>query len=215
MAKKKFYAVRKGRATGIFDTWEECKNSVGGFSGAEYKSFPTEAEARAYLEGDRMQVSPEEREEILDSGLIAYVDGSFDPALGKYAFGCILITPEGEEIRRSGNGSDPEAVAIRNVAGEMLGAMQAVRWAERNGYDSLVIFYDYEGIEKWATGAWSAKNSLTQKYAGFMKDSSRKVRVVFQKVKAHSGDYYNEQVDKLARGALRDVENGGAGEERI
>lgn len=48
-------------------------------------------------------------------------------------------------------------MAIRNVAGEMHGAMYAVQWAFENGYSSVVIHYDYEGIEKWATGVWSAK----------------------------------------------------------
>lgn len=38
---KKFYAVRKGRKTGIFTTWDECRAQVHGFPCAEYKSFPT------------------------------------------------------------------------------------------------------------------------------------------------------------------------------
>lgn len=41
MAKKKFYAVRKGLKTGIYDNWEECQSATKGFSNAEYKSFST------------------------------------------------------------------------------------------------------------------------------------------------------------------------------
>ena len=44
MAKKKFYAVRQGRKTGMFLTWDECKKQVMGYPGAIYKSFGTEAE---------------------------------------------------------------------------------------------------------------------------------------------------------------------------
>ncbi len=51
MAKKKVYAVRKGKAEGIFETWEECKASVDGYPGAEYKSFSTREDALAYLDG--------------------------------------------------------------------------------------------------------------------------------------------------------------------
>lgn len=36
---KKYYAVKVGTTTGIFETWEECKASVEGFPGAVYKSF--------------------------------------------------------------------------------------------------------------------------------------------------------------------------------
>ena len=46
---KKVYAVRKGRTTGIFMNWDDCKAQVDGFAGAEYKSFADPAEAMAYL----------------------------------------------------------------------------------------------------------------------------------------------------------------------
>ena len=47
---KKYYAVRKGRKTGVFATWAECQKQVTGFSGAEFKSFGTMEEAKALLE---------------------------------------------------------------------------------------------------------------------------------------------------------------------
>lgn len=210
MAKKKIYAVKKGKTTGLFHTWPECQEAVHGYSGAEFKSFATEEEAKAYLgTGGEPAVSPDrEGEQTPETFLTAYVDGSFDQSLGRYAFGCILLVPDGRELRISGSGDNPESLAIRNVAGEMLGAMHAVKWAAANGYKDLVIFYDYEGIEKWATGVWRTKNPLTQKYAEYMRNSGSRVCVSFRKVRAHTGDYYNEQVDKLARNALRDVENG-------
>ena len=46
----KFYAVHRGRTCNtIFTTWEECKPHVHQFSGAEFKSFRTYADAQAYL----------------------------------------------------------------------------------------------------------------------------------------------------------------------
>ena len=199
MAKKKIYAVRKGKTTGIFYSWGECSASVNGYPGAEYKGFTTEEEAKAYL-GITPAVNAGRSE--TEKTLMAYVDGSFDPSIGKYAFGCILLTPEGEIIRESGNGEDPESLAIRNVAGEMLGAMYAVQWAINHGYPALTIYYDYEGIAKWALGIWKAKNKRTQQYAQFMNAKKSYIQLTFQKVKAHSGDHYNEEVDKLAKSAL-------------
>ncbi len=47
MAKKqKFYVVWFGNPTGIFGSWEECKRSIAGVKGAQYKSFNTFAEAK-------------------------------------------------------------------------------------------------------------------------------------------------------------------------
>ena len=209
MAKKKIYAVRKGKTTGIFYSWDECSASVNGYPGAEYKSFTTKEEANSYLGNSfAVQIEEEKKDQKntalhgTESTLTAYVDGSFDPSIGKYAFGCILLTPEGEIIRESGNGQDPESLAIRNVAGEMLGAMYAVQWAVNHGYPSLTIYYDYEGIAKWAQGDWKAKNKRTQQYAEFMNGKRSYIQLSFQKVKAHSGDHYNEEVDKLAKSAL-------------
>jgi ribonuclease HI len=40
MAKKpKFYVVWKGRQTGVFNTWEDCKAQTNGFDGAVFRSF--------------------------------------------------------------------------------------------------------------------------------------------------------------------------------
>ena len=46
---KNFYAVRSGRETGIFKTWNECKRYITGFKGAEYKGFMTLEEAEEYM----------------------------------------------------------------------------------------------------------------------------------------------------------------------
>src|SRR5207247_1204400 len=37
----KYYVVWKGRVQGIFTSWRECKKQILGFSGAQFKSFPT------------------------------------------------------------------------------------------------------------------------------------------------------------------------------
>ena len=47
----KFYAVRKGNQTGIFSTWDECKQAISGFSGAQFKKFSTKEEAEAFMNG--------------------------------------------------------------------------------------------------------------------------------------------------------------------
>ncbi len=39
MAKYKYYVVWEGRARGIFNNWEDCKEQVENFKGAKYKSF--------------------------------------------------------------------------------------------------------------------------------------------------------------------------------
>lgn len=51
-SKKNFYAVKKGRKSNtIVKTWAECSKLVLGFTGAIYKGFSTEDEAKAFLKG--------------------------------------------------------------------------------------------------------------------------------------------------------------------
>ncbi|KAI5928098.1 Caulimovirus viroplasmin-domain-containing protein [Camillea tinctor] len=50
-----FYAVRVGRKTGIFDTWEECREQVTGFSRAQFKSFPSKEQALAWIKEEDEQ----------------------------------------------------------------------------------------------------------------------------------------------------------------
>lgn len=44
-----FYAVAKGKKTGIFRTWAECESQVKGFSGAIFKKFKTNDEAQNFI----------------------------------------------------------------------------------------------------------------------------------------------------------------------
>ncbi len=43
-----FYAVQKGFRPGVYKTWDECEQMIKGFSGAKYRKFNSEAEARDF-----------------------------------------------------------------------------------------------------------------------------------------------------------------------
>lgn len=207
MAKKKYYAVKKGYEVGIFESWDSCKKQVDGFKCAEYKSFSTRHEAENWLKDKPFSDASDIENHISNSSeLVAYVDGSYEHSIKKYAFGCVLITPDGRIFKKNGNGNNPASLAIRNVAGEMLGAMFAVKWARVNGFSKIEIRYDYEGIEKWVTGVWQAKNELTSKYALFMRNQMKAINIKFTKVLAHSNNKYNDMADELAKKALNEAD---------
>ena len=215
MAAKKYYGVKKGKVTGVFRSWEDCKKSIEGFSGAEYKGFATYEEACAFAgvvpDGKEEQTPGKVHMQVaaIDSAatdsLVVYVDGSYNDALPKYAFGCVFLLPDGRIFVEYGNGDNPQSLKHRNVTGEMLGAMYAVRAAMMNGYASIEICYDYEGIEKWVTGAWRSKTELTQKYAAAMQEWSKSIRITFTKVAAHTNVKYNELADQTAKRGLTEA----------
>ena len=50
---KRFYGVRKGYTTGIFTNYERVRESILGYSGAEYKGFTTRREAEEYIKSEQ------------------------------------------------------------------------------------------------------------------------------------------------------------------
>ena len=66
----------------------------------------------------------------------------------------------------------------------------------KNGFNRVEIYYDYEGIEKWVTGAWKCKKEHTKQYADAMRSWGSSIDIRFCKVAAHTNVKYNELADK-------------------
>ena len=145
------------------------------------------------------------KEEYEHLGNHAYVDGSFNQRNFVYGSGMVIIVNNEVVHEQSLSGNDPILAKQRNVAGEMRAAMAAMKFAINNCMTSLVIHYDYLGIEKWVTGKWKRNNDYTKGYHEFMNKmmNDNDISVYFRKVKAHSNDRFNDRADELAKkGAL-------------
>lgn len=130
----------------------------------------------------------------------AYVDGSYNQNTSTYGYGGYLVDEQGNGHLLQGSGCDPEMASMRNVSGEILGAEAAMKKAEELGIKELTLYFDYIGIEAWVTGKWRANKEGTQRYRDVMRESS--VKIVFKKVKGHSGVQGNEEADLLAKEAV-------------
>lgn len=192
---KKFYAVKVGKAPGVYENWGECQAQINGFSGAVFKSFPTKEEALAFVKGSTGPAKKEKTEAV------AYVDGSYDSTSHSFSYGMVLFH-KGEEQHFSEKFSQSSLAEMHNVAGEIKGAEAAMRYCVEQGISSVTIYHDYEGIAKWCNGEWQAKKEGTKAYAAYYKEAAAKVHIQFEKVKGHSGDTYNDLADQLAKKAL-------------
>lgn len=196
----KYYAVKKGKVPGIYLSWNDCKAMVDGYQGAVYKSFKTIEEAEKFITGDKAF-----GKNISETGetcsTYAFVDGSFNKATHTYGYGGFLVT-DNEKYVLQGADNDAEMATMRNVAGEIKGAEAAVKKAIELGIKELVIYYDYMGIEMWATGAWKRNKAGTIAYHDYIMSVREQIKLTFVKVKGHSGVEGNEEADKLAKQAV-------------
>ena len=217
----KIYAVREGRQTGIFHTWGECEAQVKGFKGAKFKSFNTMEEAMAFIDNassktdlettaSSLSVTRATDEDVrlylknLSSGstnAVAFVDGSFNTETGVYGAGVILYDPINDTLIKIEEDGSGKAASMRNVAGEILAATEAMKYCILNNISSLDIYYDYQGIESWATGDWKTNNENTRTYKELC-DTLREVLTLrYHHVDGHSGVFGNEYVDRMAKHA--------------
>lgn len=134
---------------------------------------------------------------VIAKGLLAYVDGSFNNSIVSY--GAVILREGNIAAEFSGKVLDPDYQHARQVAGELMAVGKVIQWCLAQQQNQIAIYYDYEGIEHWVTGKWKAKQLLTQRYRDYVQKSG--VSIHWVKVAAHTGDYWNEYVDQLAKQA--------------
>ncbi len=124
----------------------------------------------------------------------AYVDGSYHN--GKIGYGAVILKNDETVQEIYGRIFDGDFSKHRQVGGELLAVIKVLEWCEERDIRNISIYYDYTGIKEWATDSWKANKEATKKYKKFIKESS--VSVEWIKVKAHSGNEFNEIADALA-----------------
>lgn len=195
----KFYAVRKGRVPGIYETWDACRQQVIRFPGAEYKSFDTKKEAEDFMNEELIEFRKINLDDIT---VYAFVDGSFNSKTNVYGCGGFLVDKTSDEEKRyviQGSDSDEEMAAMKNISGELMGSIMAINKAIELGLPEITILYDYMGIEMWAKGMWDRTREGTEKYYQFCQSIKDTIKLHFVKVEGHTGIPGNEEADKLAK----------------
>lgn len=190
-----FYAVKRGRdGPAIYNSWDRCKEATNGFPGAKFKRFEIEDEAKAFAYGKTESLPDKQYDALI------YTDGSFlqDKRGGYAAVFVVGGAPFGVVC-----GPSRMPAVIRNIGGEIEAAEEAIMKAIELGYKAIKIFHDYEGVGSWATGEWARNKQSTIEYNAFIQEKKKLIRIDFEKVEGHSGNYFNDVADVYAKkGAL-------------
>lgn len=199
MAKKNFYAVKKGRKTGVFRTWDECNQQVYKFPGADFKKFTSIEEANKYIGN----VEKENDDCECEDEIIAYVNGGYEESKGAFSYGVIILNGDKKHIEY-GRLLDDDYIDMRNVAGKILAAIKAMEYVYMLQGDKkkLTIYSDDEEIEKYCTGTCGDQKGKIIEYTQNYKKYSKNINIKFNKVTSHSDEKYNDIADTIAKYAL-------------
>lgn len=209
---KKIYAIKYGFdfkdnreiRNIMVNTWAECLALVKGVKGAQYKSFESLNEAKEYLSEEKKLLKKGIDSYPMDC-IHVYVDGSYNLQSEKFSYGLVAVRNDVIEYMENGEAEDNSQKQLRQIAGELMGAIKAVEYAKSIGERKLVIFHDYEGIYHHAIGTWERKDSSSKEYYDKINSYINKdnMEIIFVKTDSHSGDIYNEITDSYAKTAIR------------
>ena len=230
---KKYYAVSRGRTPGVYHSWfgpGGAREQVEAFPGARYKSFPTRAEAEAFVRGPGSAgpagTSPKKRPAhptkdasaggaggVLPAegakGTVVFSDGGClnNPGPGGYG---VVVLEGGRRTELSGGYR-----LTTNNRMELTGAIVGLRFLDGRLTGPVTVCTDsryvVDGISKGWAVRWRSR--------GWMRDGRNRaenidlwsvlldlcdaLRPDFVWVKGHAGHRENERCDFLAGEAAR------------
>lgn len=129
----------------------------------------------------------------------AYVDGSFIE--GCTGYGAVILKDGSIVAELSGKVDTPEAFNSRQVGGEIQAVIEVLEWCKKEKVKEITIFYDFQNIEKWATGKFRTNTPMTRSYKEYIDNCS--IIIIWHKVESHTGIELNERADMLAKNGAR------------
>ena len=187
--RKRYYAVKVGRKPGIYKTWDECKAQVNHFPKNDFKGFDRYEDAYDYIHPPKV--------DTFNYEVKAYVDGTHDGKSDMAGYAAVLLYNDFKYIIQGKVPTDSN-----QIAGETTAAIKAIEKAVEIGAKSIQIYYDYMGIEMWATSSWKANKDVSKAYVEFINSVKDAIKIGFVKVKSHSKNILNDEADMYAKQAF-------------
>ena len=228
MAKKKFYAVIKGRQPGIYQEWfgeNGADAQISGFSGAIYKSFPTLVEAEqwfrrgreAYSEDTSTQLNATEPSNEPDAQteqdntqlpqVTIYTDGACIKNPGPGGYGIVLLYGKHRKelsggFRLTTNNRMEILAAIVGLKALKTRCNVTIYSDSRYLVDAMMLGW----AERWRANNWrrtKTEMAINPDLWRQLLELCPQHQVKFVWVQGHAGNIENERCDQLATQAAQ------------
>jgi len=212
MAKKKFYAIAKGRKPGIYCDWPTAEAQVKGFGGARFKGFPSREQAEAWIKdpgtpatrtASKSRAKEFKKPNLSDDCIEIYTDGGAIGNPGPGGYGAVIVKDGDKEELYGGY------IHTTNNRMELMACIKGIAALTQTDRP-VALFSDssyvVNGISKgWAKGwrkrGWKKSDgnpAINPDLWGQLLDLTSDLTISFHWVKGHAGHPLNERCDELA-----------------
>lgn len=222
-----FYAVAKGKNTGIYTNWLECKKQIDGFKNPKFRKFSTQKEAEDFIKNnttiqtkmDAFLTSSTDPMET-EHNLIAFTDGACSSNGKKGAKASFAVVWPYHPDMNYANALNKDELQTNN-RGEFSALIYALCQADILDpvkEKTLIVYTDSkllissmtEWLSNWKRNNWKRSDGQIVSNLDLIKtlDSLMQERkTVLKYVPAHTGTdtwetKHNDMADKLAKQAL-------------
>ena len=89
----KFYAIHKGKVTGVFKTWNEVTPHINGVAGAKFKKFGNLKDAKYYVKHGKIPIKKDHSDSLNYSDVRVFTDGSYSSKTKRSGLGVYFPYP--------------------------------------------------------------------------------------------------------------------------
>ena len=153
--KQKYYVVWQGACPGVYETWEECRLQVHGYTGAIYKSFPTQAQAlEAYMAAPERNAAKPNRKTTASPKAVPLPDGTMPFEVNSLAVDAAcsgnpgVMEYRGVDIKTGQQLFHFKATLGTNNIGEFLAIVHGLAMCKQKEWD-MPIYSDSRNAILW------------------------------------------------------------------
>lgn len=200
--KEKYYVVLKGHKEGVFDNWDEARQSIENYPNASYKSFKSKEMAELAFKEDNLNIMSKLIEEniINNYDYAIFSDGGTTHQTGISAYAYLVLKVNGKKV----DVIQSEAIASLNGTNnsmEFSGLNESIKFLLREEVkDKKIVFYlDSKFTIESVLGKFkqsTLKDLSVDLYNNYDKlKINNKLELIH--INSHIGIKYNEAVDKM------------------
>lgn len=146
--------------------------------------------------------------DVNEASNIFSVDGSFNSALRIGGAGIVMKLKPNKKAKNFFFEVPSSFSNERNVAGELLATLWAIKKAKKLGLKHINLIFDYLGNVMYAKNIWSSNTKLSKLFVRTFNElmNPEEIEINWYKADSHTNIQFNDEADRLAKIGAKVIE---------